>query len=218
MKGNHVWIIVLMAGMIFSCVRHSAEPEPVVSGCSTSLLGDKDGFGMNIKDGGSFHLAGGTSLPLDHRSSSDPVFTDIYSPTLLMPGQTNPVSFSYTQQFEKGPLISKAVLHLNTLGIQDGDHQVYGCDYDIRLYLDGHEIPHAFDNVDQFDLVNGTWSEFASKVDVDIPTDLLPYLNDGVATFRWEVYQTQQGCASMDAFMIDYSELELCRGTDTEHH
>ena len=75
-------MIVLMVGMIFSCVMHPAEPEPAVKACTTSLLGDRDGFGMIIKDGGSFYLAGGSSLPLDHRSSTDPVFTDIYSPTL----------------------------------------------------------------------------------------------------------------------------------------
>jgi hypothetical protein len=44
----------------------------------TFLLGDKDGFGFGLAEGEPWVLPGGTALPIDYRSSGDPVFTDIY--------------------------------------------------------------------------------------------------------------------------------------------
>jgi hypothetical protein len=49
-----------------------------------------------------------------------------------------------------------------TLGIQDGDLQVAGGDNDIRLFLDGVEVPRAFDFL----------GEIAGSVSINVP---LPY-------------------------------------------
>lgn len=178
--------------------------------CRVVLLGDKDGFGMGLPDGGAFSVAGGTSLPISHRSPDDAAFTDVYPADL---GGTSSVPYQvlFTMVFDKPTgSISSAKFKLNTLGIQDGDGQVCGVDTDIKVFIDGQEIPNAFDNIDQFDIVNGAWSDIASRIELVIPTNLLYVLNDGKVEVKWNLIQLNPGSQSHDAFAIDYCELEIC--------
>lgn len=190
--------------------EHDPVPTPATASCTQVLLGDKDGFGMNMKQGDALSLKAGTSLPIDHRSSTDPNFTDIYSAE--MGGSSSvPYQILYTMSFEKPARpVASARFRLSTLGIQDGDNQVYGVDTDIRVYIDNQEIPHALDAVDQFDMINGEWADFVSTIELEIPANLLYVLNDGKVSVRWEMFQLNPNSQSHEAFAIDYCELEIC--------
>ena len=165
-----------------------------------SLLGDKDGFGIGLEEGDLRSESGGF---FDMRDSADPDFTDSYPVSYA--GNYN---FSYTHSFSMSSTpATEAHLNLFTLGIQDGDDQIEDSDPDILLYIDGMEVPNAFDNIDQFDwFPEHGWTSIASLVTIDIPSNLLPAFDDGNATLRFEIkqYGSHPG---KDAFAIDYSEL-----------
>ena len=167
--------------------------------------------GKGFINGDALSLPGGTSLPLDWRSN-DPSFTDIY-PADIAPSGNTTHRIQFTMEFTPPSAVGSARLRLQTLGIQDGDAQVCGSDTDIRLFIDGQEIPQAFDAVDQFDLIDGGWSDFVGPAEIAIPANLLYLFNDGKAEFRWEIIQTVPGMQSYDGFAIDYCELEICTAT-----
>jgi hypothetical protein len=104
---------------------------------------------------------------------------------------------------------------LVTAGIQDGDRQVSGSDTDIKLYLDNIEVPQAFDDVDQFDCKNGHWSDFVSSIEIEIPASVVQVFLDGRVEVRLVTLQMNKNCESVDAFAIDYCELEICTGDST---
>lgn len=188
-------------------VHVPVKPAPT---CITALYGDVDGFGKGFGEGYSLSLAGGTSLPLDWRKQ-DPAFTDIY-PADIEPSGKCSHKIYFTLTFVPPSSVASATLHLTTLGIQDGDNQVYGSDTDIRLWIDGVELPGAFDAIDQFDLANGSWADFVSSFDITIPKDMLKLFHDGTVELQWEMVQTIPGSSSYDAFAIDYCQLTVCPG------
>jgi len=167
---------------------------------TSSLLGDKDGFGLGLQAGDERSAASGG---FDHRTASDPDFTDSYP--VLYPCTAD---FSYAHSFSlPGPIVA-ARLDLLTLGVQDGDSQVYGSDKEIRVFIDGVEIPGALDSVDQF-YHNGTeWVETVGVVSLAIPSDLLIYLEDGEVEVSF-VNRDLLNPTTHDAFAIDYSELVI---------
>lgn len=188
------------------------EPEIVSEEptCATFLLGDRDGFGMGLLPGYPLVLPGGTSLPIDYRVVTDPVFTDIYPCDMASSASpTHEVLFEFDFIKPKDN-IESATLKLITLGIQDGDTQVAGSDTDIKLFLDNMEIPKAFDHVDQFANINGIWSDFVSNVEIEVPLGILTVLNDGKIQVRIEILQLNVNSQSYDGFAIDYCELEMC--------
>jgi hypothetical protein len=168
----------------------------------SNLLGDKDGFGLGLKEGdirvGFF----------DEREARDPFFTDVVPvPT---EGDFPSINFSYTHSGVVPG--SSAELRMLTYGIQDGDSQVTGSNTDIRLFLDGEEIPGAFDDVDQFDRFPEVgWAGIVGLVTIEIPPNLINLFSDGEVEVKFEVNQLGTG-SSIDAFAIDYSELIM--GTD----
>ena len=170
----------------------------------TSILGDKDGFGLGLKEGDIRPVSLGF---FDNREIDDPLFTDVEPvPTV---GTFPSLSFSYTHTFAVPPEgIIRANLRMLTTGIQDGDTQVFGSDTDLKLFLDGVEVPGAFDDVDQFDFFVGDgFAEIVGLVSIEIPGGLLPLLSDGEVVVRIEI--NQLGTApSFDAFAIDFSELQ----------
>jgi hypothetical protein len=195
---------------ILSCdepVVTQKEPE-----CLTVLLGDKDGFGMGLLEGSPFVLPAGTALPVDNRSSTDPRFTDIY-PADMASSAIPTHLLNYVFDFAKPTQsITSVTLKFMTIGIQDGDGQVSGSDTDIKLYLDNMEQSNAFDGIDQFDFIDGSWSEFASNHEIEIPSDFLNSFNDGKVEIRMEILQLNPNPQSYDGFAIDYCELEICLG------
>lgn len=189
-----------------------ATKQAFEQACTNFLLGDKDGFGQGFQDGYALNLPGGTSLPLDWRSN-DPAFTDVY-PADIVPNGNTTHQIQFTMEYTPPSTIGSARIRLNTLGIQDGDAQVCGSNTDVRLFIDGQEIPQAFDAVDQFDNIDGRWSDLAGHLEIAIPGNLLYLLKDGKLNFRWEILQQTTGTPSYDAFAIDYIELSLCTGDD----
>jgi hypothetical protein len=187
------------------------DPQP--TSCITVLLGDKDGFGIGLEPGEVFSLQGGTSLPIDFITSSDPRVTDIYPAdmaTTSMPSKQVELKFNYSA-FPQG--LSSATLTLFTLGIQDGDSQVYSSDIDYQLYVNELEVPGAFDDVDQFDFMNGQWGEAASLVTIELPEAVLNELKSGQVNVRIEIHQYGSS-ESSDSFALDYAELILCPGAN----
>ena len=165
-----------------------------------SLLGDKDGFGLGLQAGDERSAGSGS---FDERTASDPDFTDSYP--VLYPCTAD---FSYVHSFSLPGTIVAARLDLLTLGVQDGDSQVYGSDKEIRVFIDGAEIPGALDSVDQF-YHNGTeWVATVGAVSLTIPPDLLVNLGDGEVEVAFE-NRDLLNPATYDAFAIDYSELVI---------
>jgi hypothetical protein len=186
------------------------EEEKIFAPNSISdLLGDKDGFGIGLKDGDAWTPGPpGTQLPIDYRKN-DPHFTDIYPADLGM-GFPSDRTFSYIHEFDlAGREITSAKFIFTTLGIQDGDSQVFGSDTGIKLFVDGIEIPGALDHVDQFDKVEGIWSSLVGTIEVEIPANIWPSFTDGLIEVKWKILQMNPNSQSYDAFAIDYSELEV---------
>ena len=163
---------------------------------TTDLVGDKDGFGLGLREAGRRPTSAGA---FDERGPSDPLFTDV------MPAPTP--KFSYTHQFNLAGrgAIERAQITLLTLGIQDGDTQVTGSDTDIRLYVDDVEVQQAFDKVDQFSSKNSVWGQSAGQVYVELPEAALDSLKDGKAKVTIETVQL--GSGGLDTFAVDYAEL-----------
>lgn len=168
--------------------------EPVIRWVEARLLGDADGFGMGLSEGDQRPVAAGF---FDNRTSEDPPFTDV---------QPAPREFSFLHSFAPPFFgIRSATLELFTLGISDGDNQVVGSDTDIRLYLDGQEVPGAFDEVDQFGWSGSEWVFIAGSVSIPIPAPLISKLEDGVVEVRIEILQLATH-AGWNAIAIDFSE------------
>jgi hypothetical protein len=206
-------IILTSLNIIFGACQEEIIPEEMNSNktaCSTFILGDKDGFGVGLKLNQQFDVPAGVALPIDNRSLGEASFTDIYPADMGNSSfPSREVFFEYI--FDKPTqIIQHAKLNLLTLGIQDGDNQVSGSDTDITLFLDNVELPEAFDEIDQFDCINGKWSDFVSMVQIEIPNEMIYLLYDGTVQVRMEILQRNQTCESFDAFAIDYCELEVC--------
>ena len=167
-----------------------------------SLIGDKDGFGIGLVDGDIWSPAtsGVKTWPISYQDN-DPEFTDIYPAN-----KYGVINYQHSFNAIETELLS-AKFVFTTLGIQDGDNQVYGSDTDILFFIDGEEVEAAFDNVDQFDYYDGKWMSSIGTIELAIPQHLLHHLQDGEVKVRWEVLQLTacEGC--LDAFAIDYSEL-----------
>jgi hypothetical protein len=162
-----------------------------------SVVGDKDGFGLDLMPGDE-KAAGGALF--DAREPDDPDFTDSWPA---------PSDFTYTHTFEvpDGGMVSSATIRWLTLGIQDGDSQVAGSDIDMVLELDGVEVQGAFDTVDQF-RHNGTiWVEVVGLVEIPLEGPILEVLQDGEVEVRIRILQLASG--NLDGVSFDYSELEV---------
>jgi hypothetical protein len=209
-----VLVVVLPAcndHVIDEMVEEAQQQEATAAtSCITYLIGDKDGFGIGLKENDPFVVEAGKSLPIDYRKPEDIFFTDIYPAWLGNSNSREPVIVSEFQFGKPAKAVVSAKLKMLTLGIQDGDTQVYGSDVEIKLFIDGVEVPYAFDTVDQFELRNGVWSDFVGAIELDIPENLLYLFSDGNLLIRLEVHQQSSISQSIDAFAIDFCELEIC--------
>lgn len=193
--------------IIVSITACNEDKDPRPTSCITNLFGDKDGFGLGLTEGEDFTIQGGIMLPLDYRTPSDPRHTDIYPADMgTTPMPAREIAFEMKYDALPGG-VSSATLTMFTMGIQDGDDQVVGLDTDYKLFINNEEVPEAFDEVDQFDLVNGLWSEIATTIEIELPEELLHELEDGEIIVRIEISGTDQ---SSDGFAIDYAELTVC--------
>jgi len=214
MKSIQLSLVLVASMLASSCDEHEQVLPGNSSGrellCTSFLLGDKDGFGAGLQELQAFALPAGVALPVDWREPDDAPFTDIYPANI---GNGSLQQIVYVYEFERPDLnIQSAKLTLTTLGIQDGDSQVNGSDTDLKLYIDNNEVPNAFDDVDQFEYMDGNWTDFVSTLEIEIPEEFLPLLMDGKAEIRWETIQLDDYSQSADAFAIDYCELEICSG------
>ena len=201
-----IWAAICILFAFLACEEESADPSNDVKipeeFTIVDLLGDKDGFGMGLEDG-EIWKPEQPGLPIVFQDN-DPDFTDIYPAHDFVTK-----SLEYTHRFD--PIngeITSAHLTLFTLGIQDGDDQVYQSDVEIKIYLDTYEIKGALDEVDQFDFVGG-WYSFAGYVKIQVPEELFEEIKDGEVHLRWMIYQLDPNSQSTDAFAIDYSELTI---------
>jgi uncharacterized protein YjdB len=163
----------------------------------TSLVGDKDGFGLDLEPGDERPAAGSW---FDSREPDDPSFSDV------LPA---PFDFSYTHglQVPEGGEVSSARIRWLTLAVKDGDSQVVGDDTDIVVALDGIEVPGAFDSVDQFRHNGTTWVGVVGLVEIPLNGQILDVLQDGEVEVRIQILQL--GTAGRNTVSFDFSELEV---------
>lgn len=167
----------------------------------SSLIGDRDQFGINLREGGRRVASLGG---FDAREPTDPHFTDVL-------GQgVSTFTYRHTYSVAGRGDIRSAQLTLMALGVQDGDTNVTGSNTDIRLYLDGVEIPRAFDKVDQFSLKDSAWGQSAGQITITLPDSVLSELADGEVEVR--IDNAQHGTGGLDSYAIDFSELLLATG------
>lgn len=211
---KYLFAFIMVSG---SC----SEPEVILpkeeepTNCRVVLLGDRDGFGAGLLPGQAFHIPAGTALPIDFRTVTDLLFTDIY-PADMCCGTEPARQFEFVINFDASTAtLKKSTLRFLTIGIQDGDSQVYNSSTDIRVFVDDVEIAGALDAVDQFDFLDGQWVGFVGHVEIEIPANMLYLVADGHVVVRWEIHQLIGG-ANYDAFAIDYCELELCENSEAE--
>ncbi|RLD20771.1 MAG: hypothetical protein DRI71_09960, partial [Bacteroidetes bacterium] len=102
----------------------------------SSLLGDKDGIGIGLVEGAVWSptTSGINTWPIDYREDDDPEFTDIY-PT----GLDGIIEYTHSYDIQTDSILFGKFI-FTTLGIQDGDKQVYQSDTDILFFIDGFEI------------------------------------------------------------------------------
>ena len=130
-------------------------------------------------------------------------------------------SFTWTHTFSLPDefVLHSATLTIVTLGIQDGGTGTSPAPspgpsprdlYDDRLFIDGVELPHAFDNVFT---PNGTiFDALPRNISVfDLPHQFLPSLADGTL----EISIDPLGGSQRDALAIDYAELSISGTTAT---
>ena len=96
--------MAVLVSLIFSCNEQVNTPWEAT--CMTFLLGDKDGFGRELSEGEPWVLPGGTALPIDYRSSEDPIFTDIYPADMADNGLPTH-KIEYTLNFINPPTLSR---------------------------------------------------------------------------------------------------------------
>jgi len=193
------WVISILVFVATS----SAYAVPI-----TNLLGDEDGFGLGLQEGDTRVPALGN---FDNREPDDPIFTD-YEP-VGPNGDFGQGSFSYTQDFG-GPFasVNTGVFQLFTLGIQDGDSQVFNSDVDLQLFIDGIEVAGAFDTIDQFDFdpAAGEFVEIAGLVTITIPDIILSSFLDGTVEVEFVATELNPMSTGIgEAFAVDFSRFNL---------
>ena len=185
-------------------IGDDCEPQPV-----SFLIGDQDGFGIGLAEGDMRFVT--DPLFFDARTPTDPLVTDLW-PALPPPPFGSPPGQRTTSveiHHSLGTTLRSrtVVISMLTLGIQDGDNQVVTSDFDERLFLDGFEVPAAFDEVDQFIFVpNVGFAETVGRVELTVPDELVGVFDDGEITIRFEMEQLGSA-SSGDGFAIDYLQI-----------
>ncbi|MCD6405423.1 MAG: VPLPA-CTERM sorting domain-containing protein [Planctomycetes bacterium] len=170
---------------------------PLFASIVTVTLGDIDGLGFTppMVPGSNY-----PSFPFDNRTPSDPLFTDFG-----VGGETD-ASFSFA--YAAPGTVNSAWLEFGLAGLED-DHVSYGGgdQFDDRLFLDGVEVPGAFDS-------DYTGIKTYGIVTLAIPGDMLALLADGTADFFFDAWQygSSDQPRPGDQVSFDYVTLALDTG------
>jgi hypothetical protein len=176
-----------------------------------SLVGDKDGFGVGIPCGSSYQDANAFNPGPDDPPGTDVVVvTSAYTPPLSMnPYITNPralkppAPFVHTFNLRQGCPITSAELEMCTADVDDGPLSWV----DDQLFLDGNELPGAFDDVDQ--LISGP-AGYAGVVRFNLPPSAWGLLADGRLSVQVdELGRTTTNASISEALAFDYSQLRI---------
>lgn len=183
----------------------------------TYLAGDKDGFGVFLAEGDPYaDMNAFTPEPgevLFDRPLAGNSFTLSVPPISNYPDFTNteaaqPSPFDIsTAGYPVGTPFLTATLRVNIADVDDGPDP----NVDVKLFIDGQEVPGAFDGVDQY--VSGVAGE--SGV-ISIPLDVTMVENamaDGVVTVLIdEDDPPKSDWQTVEILAIDYAELVIDTG------
>ncbi len=158
----------------------------------TVTLGDVDGLGFGLTSGQTL-----TTFPFDNRTASDPAFTDF--------GAAGETDAAFT--FNYAPIagtITAASLEFGLAGLEDLRSDTPTAVFDDRLYLDGSEIPGAFDNDYTGILTYGV-------IPLTIPSNLFGLFSDGTAGFFFDGWPsgTSTTVRFGDQVSFDYVRLSI---------
>jgi len=157
----------------------------------TFRLGDVDGLGFGMSSGDTY-----PSFPFDNREAGDPAFTDFGEP-----GETD-ATFTFT--YSVPGVINAADLEFGLAGLEDLQNDSGQPDFDDRLFLDGSEIPGAFDS-------DYTGIFTYGIVGLSLPGSLLGSLSDGSAEFFFDGHPpgTSPDIRPGDQVSFDYVDLNV---------
>ena len=161
-----------------------------------SWVGDLDGLGTGVEDGGSIPVP---PVVFDNRSLQEAAaingaqFTDI---STTGGGITlDFVDFEHIFALDFGDRILGASLYFGLAGLEGN--------FQDNLLIDGTVIPNAFEALSQGGF------DYDAAYKVDVPVNLLGVLLDGQATVRIDAnIAGSVGCCS-EPFFLDYSRLEI---------
>ncbi len=172
----------------------------------TSLVGDKDGFGIGIPIGDDF-----PDILAFTPGVGDPAGTDVavvgssYTPALPHPSGANarPETLTHVFTLPAGLTISAVSLALAVGDVDDGPLAAI----DDRLWVDGVEVAGAFDDVNQLILGAAGGSGLVSFA---LDPSFFPLLLDGeLEVLVDEIDNLTTDPAQAEIFAIDYSEVTI---------
>jgi MYXO-CTERM domain-containing protein len=163
-----------LAGLVLPVTAHGTETL-------VDLAGDCDGFGSGLPYSERPEY---WNLAVDEGTAQDRAYGNAWC-------ETRDFEWTHTYDFPDGAVASGATLQLNMLGSDDANPAL---DVDILVFVDGVEIPNAFD--DAFDARGVVVGVF------DVPAEL-------VADGQVVVTVDAQGGSDPDCIFFDYSELVI---------
>jgi hypothetical protein len=168
----------------------------------TQTLGDADFFGFGT---GSL----GDPVPVidfDNRTSTDPAFTDHdLRLSIFGPDSDNDIVWTHDLSTQlAGKLILSATLELPIGGLQDGRADLGPADD--RLFIEGIEVPGAFDTVDQGPFGTGLFSFELS------PAQVASFQVDGKLDIAIDGAKVPRGfvdARALESYFIDFARVTV---------
>lgn len=189
--GRPVWVSLLVIALVSACLISPSRTHATV----ISLVGDKDNFGTGAPLGSPINSWIGVNDAPIHPDATDGLFDS--------PGVLSPVTWTHLFSLSGQGSITAATLTIVTWDLEDGGQGdgSGGGPYDTTLFLDGIEIPGAFDQTYSPDM----GPSYPNITTFTLSSSLYSLLRDG----RLDVTLNPSAGTGSDFIAIDYAELRI---------
>ncbi len=185
--------VAMVAGLCMICMMFCAGISNADNSL-TSLVGDNDSFGTGVAENALVNVYNIANTPADGDF-------DLWA--------LNSFNWSHTFTLPAGAYVTGATLTIVTFDVEDngaGDGKG-GVPYDDKLFIDGVEVPGAFDDTDTPDMNVPPYQIPLPRNTNTFTLDssFFPYLQDGSISVKVDPL----GGTLKDSIAIDYALLEL---------